>query len=263
MYGAQVDAGVAALEAVLDLRAREMMQHDLHHRELVQVGVEQRRDDHRRAVDRRARRPAVIGKRRRILPVASRVRPARRVRGARLGRGRWRSSTRRAGRHALRIAMMAAVLRSRSSPCSSTASPTKTAASSPTSRSTTSASTCIGPNCFVWVALFEPTQAELDEMARGVRPARARGRGRAQRPPAAEDRGIRRLAVRRAAPGRDRQARRRHRRAARSAKSTSSSAPTTCCRCGIARSSASPPCARAPSASRSCCATARASCSTR
>ena len=38
----------AALEAVLDLRAREMVQHDLHHRELVQVGIEQRLDDHRR-----------------------------------------------------------------------------------------------------------------------------------------------------------------------------------------------------------------------
>ena len=42
----QVDVGVAALEAVLDLRGGKMMQHDLHHRELVQVGVEQRLDDH-------------------------------------------------------------------------------------------------------------------------------------------------------------------------------------------------------------------------
>ena len=37
----QVDACGAALEPILDLRGREMMQHDLHHRELVQVGVEQ------------------------------------------------------------------------------------------------------------------------------------------------------------------------------------------------------------------------------
>jgi hypothetical protein len=38
--GHQVDARIAALEAVLDVRAREVMQHHLHHRELVQVGVE-------------------------------------------------------------------------------------------------------------------------------------------------------------------------------------------------------------------------------
>ena len=61
------------------------------------------------------------------------------------------------------------------------------------------------PDCFVWVALFEPDDDELDEMARGVRPARARRRGRAQGPPAAEDRGVRRLAVRRAAHGRARE----------------------------------------------------------
>jgi hypothetical protein len=42
----QLDVGVAALEAVFDLRPREVVQHDLHHRELVQVGVEQRLDDH-------------------------------------------------------------------------------------------------------------------------------------------------------------------------------------------------------------------------
>jgi hypothetical protein len=38
----------AALELVFDLRAREVMQHHLHHRELVEVGVEQRLDDHAR-----------------------------------------------------------------------------------------------------------------------------------------------------------------------------------------------------------------------
>ena len=42
----EIDALAAALEPVLDLRAREMMQDDLHHRELVEVGVEQRLDDH-------------------------------------------------------------------------------------------------------------------------------------------------------------------------------------------------------------------------
>ncbi len=42
----QVDAWRAALEPVLDLRFRKMMQHDLHHGELVQVRVEQRVNDH-------------------------------------------------------------------------------------------------------------------------------------------------------------------------------------------------------------------------
>jgi hypothetical protein len=37
----EVDARIAALEPVLDARARKVMQHHLHHRELVQVGVEQ------------------------------------------------------------------------------------------------------------------------------------------------------------------------------------------------------------------------------
>ena len=48
--GPQVDALGAAAEAVLDLRAREMVQHDLHHGELVQVGVEQGLDDHARGL---------------------------------------------------------------------------------------------------------------------------------------------------------------------------------------------------------------------
>ena len=37
--GSQLHAGVAALEAVLHLCARELMQHHLHHREFVQVGI--------------------------------------------------------------------------------------------------------------------------------------------------------------------------------------------------------------------------------
>ena len=45
----------AALEAVLDLRLGEVMLHDLHHRELVQVGVEQRRNDHQRMARGRGR----------------------------------------------------------------------------------------------------------------------------------------------------------------------------------------------------------------
>jgi hypothetical protein len=39
-------AGVAALEAVLHLGARKLVQDHLHHGELVQVGVEQAGDDH-------------------------------------------------------------------------------------------------------------------------------------------------------------------------------------------------------------------------
>src|ERR1700720_803281 len=42
----QVDVWRAALEAVLDLRFRKMMQHDLHHGELVQISVEQRINNH-------------------------------------------------------------------------------------------------------------------------------------------------------------------------------------------------------------------------
>src|SRR6202163_4528465 len=42
----QGDVWRAALEPVLDLRFRKIMQHDLHHRELVQIRVEQRINDH-------------------------------------------------------------------------------------------------------------------------------------------------------------------------------------------------------------------------
>jgi hypothetical protein len=66
----QVDTAVAALEAVLDLGRGKVVQHDLHHRELVQVGVEQRRDDHEAAGSRghagheRIRRSYRVGKKR-------------------------------------------------------------------------------------------------------------------------------------------------------------------------------------------------------
>src|SRR5581483_109210 len=49
---AEIDAFCAALELVFDLRAREVMQDHLHHGELVEVGVEQRLDDHRRGIVR-------------------------------------------------------------------------------------------------------------------------------------------------------------------------------------------------------------------
>ena len=42
--------GIAALEAVLHLRTGKLMQHRLHHRELVQVGVEKTGDDHGKGV---------------------------------------------------------------------------------------------------------------------------------------------------------------------------------------------------------------------
>ncbi len=42
----QIDPGRAAFEAVLHLRAGKVMQHHLHHGELVEVGVEQGFDDH-------------------------------------------------------------------------------------------------------------------------------------------------------------------------------------------------------------------------
>ena len=46
--GAPAARRVAAFEAVFDLRARKLVQHHLHHGELVQVGVEQAGDDHGR-----------------------------------------------------------------------------------------------------------------------------------------------------------------------------------------------------------------------
>ncbi len=42
----QVHAGSAAFEAVIHLRCRVLVQHRLHHGEFVQIGVEQRMDDH-------------------------------------------------------------------------------------------------------------------------------------------------------------------------------------------------------------------------
>src|SRR5205807_10392131 len=42
----EVHALGAALELVLDLRAGKVMQHDLHHGELAEVGGQQRLDDH-------------------------------------------------------------------------------------------------------------------------------------------------------------------------------------------------------------------------
>ena len=50
----QIHPGRAAFETILDLCAREMVQHDLHHRELVKVGVEKRLDDHADKVLRRS-----------------------------------------------------------------------------------------------------------------------------------------------------------------------------------------------------------------
>ncbi len=44
--GAQIDPRRAALIAIFDLGGREMVQHHLHHGKLVQVGIEQRSDNH-------------------------------------------------------------------------------------------------------------------------------------------------------------------------------------------------------------------------
>ena len=50
---------------------------------------------------------------------------------------------------------------------------------------------------FVWVGLYEPDEEHPRQAAGGVRPARPRHRGRAQRAPAPEDRGLRQFAVHR------------------------------------------------------------------
>ncbi len=67
---------------------------------------------------------------------------------------------------------------------------------------------------FVWIGLHEPDDGPAGHPAAGVRPARPGDRGRAQRAPAAEDRDLRRLAVR---GGADRAAGRRHDRLRRDA----------------------------------------------
>jgi hypothetical protein len=53
----QVDVRGPAFEAVFDLRTGKMVQHDLHHRELVQIGIEQRLDDHAGFGQRLKRQP--------------------------------------------------------------------------------------------------------------------------------------------------------------------------------------------------------------
>src|SRR5262249_54559584 len=42
----EIDIRRAAMKPVLDAGHRKMMQYHLHHRELVQIGIEQRGDDH-------------------------------------------------------------------------------------------------------------------------------------------------------------------------------------------------------------------------
>ena len=44
--GRQIHTAVAALEAVFHLRTRKLVQHHLHHGELVEIGIEQAGDDH-------------------------------------------------------------------------------------------------------------------------------------------------------------------------------------------------------------------------
>ena len=113
------------------------------------------------------------------------------------------------------------------------------------------------PDCFVWVALFEPTPEELDQMAEEFELHPLAVEDAQKRPPATEDRGIRGLAVRGAADGRTTErgadvgpAHRRSRDLRRHA--------TTSCRCAFAPRRVSPTCAHAPSASRSCCESAPA-----
>src|SRR5699024_6193835 len=49
--GAEVDAGRAALVTILNLCGWKMMEHHLHHGELIQVGVQQRINDHSQKPD--------------------------------------------------------------------------------------------------------------------------------------------------------------------------------------------------------------------
>ena len=76
---------------------------------------------------------------------------------------------------------------------------------------------------FVWLGLYEPTRGGVRRRPPRVRPARARRRGRGQRAPAPEARGLRRHAVRRAE---DRSATSTPRRSSRPARSCCSSTAT-------------------------------------
>ena len=118
------------------------------------------------------------------------------------------------------------------------------------------------PDCFVWVALFEPTPEELDEMAEefDLHPLAVEDARKGHQRPKIEEYDDSLFVVAaddRAGAGRGRRRFRRRR------ESTSSPARTTSCRSAIGRRRGSSTCAPAASASRSCCASARASSSTR
>ena len=108
------------------------------------------------------------------------------------------------------------------------------------------------PDCFVWVALFEPSMEELDEMAEefGLHELAVEDARHGHQRPKIEEYGDSLFAVLHTI---EREKTPDGTTSSSPARSTSSSAPTTCCRCAIARTSASPPCARAPSASPSSC----------
>ena len=261
------------------------MQDDLHHRELVEVGVEQRRDDHAGEPARLRRRacqgaPSLTCMSRRR-PTATPAGSARVSRAAVLASAVPATTTRR--RHGTRQTLNIAcatpvdegrargrrrvttdvpqrhVLESDHAHQLRRLSERQEARRHPGRRHQRlrDATRVLRLGCAV------RSDARGDRRdGRGIRPASARDRGRAQGPSATEDRGIRRLAVRR--PAHDRSCVRRTRLTRSSAaRSTSSSAATTSCRCATGRRRASPMCVRGASASPSCCATARASSSTR
>ena len=105
------------------------------------------------------------------------------------------------------------------------------------------------PDAMAWIGLFRPERGAAAARRRGVRPARARGRGRDRRPPAAEAGALRRHAVRRAARG---DATWTTSRRSSSARSTSSSGRTSCSPSATAGRPTWPPSGSAWRATRSC-----------
>ena len=100
------------------------------------------------------------------------------------------------------------------------------------------------PDCFVWVALFEPTTEEIDEMAEefGLHPLAVEDARKGHQRPKIEEYDDSLFVVLHTVEASSDAARRR---ADRAARSTSSSAATTSSRCATARRRASPTCARA------------------
>ena len=202
-YGVRSMPGVRHLKRYSTCAPGKMVQHDLHHRELVQVGIEQRLDDH--AAFRERRKGSHGTRCRRGYPLSPGGGGDPKRRGERQVRTRWQSRagaaiidpfTNKATIHAGQLRRLSGRQEGRRHPEGS------------------------DQRLLEAPRLLRLGGAEGSDAGRargnagGIRPAGPRRRGRSARPSAAQDRGVRRLAVRRSAGGgnaRRRAARRRDR----------------------------------------------------